>query len=288
MVTLTKQPFTKFDARIAFISTNASGSKITVNGRLFIVEKDCECVPTTCQKEQRVEFMGLLTNYNTQTSTGQVIEKIVEEIQSGQWSRFMISYARNQESEIFPLMSNVVDPNYHKCQDNTESPQYCLHINVDCIIQIPQNITGKMPLGQKMLCTTPSAVILSLHEVFSRTCARQNMAEIVFSWGGVFVEGVLEYSLCLFFAKLVSYTFLYWLPYYIAHTDIGGVRYDSHKAGDLSIFFDVGGIIGGILAGVISDQSHCSGITCVVMLVFASPSLYLYRFCGNKDLGTNI
>ena len=99
---------------------------------------------------------------------------------------------------------------------------------------------------------------------------------------------MLEYSLCLFFAKLVSYTFLYWLPYYIAHTDIGGVRYDSRKAGDLSTFFDVGGIIGGIAAGVISDLTHCSGITCVVMLIFASPSLYVYHFYSNRDLLTNV
>ena len=29
------------------------------------------------------------------------------------------------------------------------------------------------------------------------------------------VQGVIEFSLCLLFAKLVSYTFLFWLPLYI-------------------------------------------------------------------------
>lgn len=29
------------------------------------------------------------------------------------------------------------------------------------------------------------------------------------------LQGVIEFSLCLLFAKLVSYTFLYWLPLYI-------------------------------------------------------------------------
>jgi MFS transporter, OPA family, solute carrier family 37 (glycerol-3-phosphate transporter), member 1/2 len=29
------------------------------------------------------------------------------------------------------------------------------------------------------------------------------------------IPGVVEFSLCLFFSKLVSYTFLYWLPFYI-------------------------------------------------------------------------
>lgn len=34
--------------------------------------------------------------------------------------------------------------------------------------------------------------------------------------GAMRIPGVIEYSLSLFFAKLVSYTFLYWLPLYIA------------------------------------------------------------------------
>lgn len=34
--------------------------------------------------------------------------------------------------------------------------------------------------------------------------------------GAMKIPGVIEYSLSLFFAKLVSYTFLYWLPLYIA------------------------------------------------------------------------
>lgn len=32
------------------------------------------------------------------------------------------------------------------------------------------------------------------------------------------IPGVASFSLCLFFAKLVAYTFLYWLPFYISHT----------------------------------------------------------------------
>ena len=31
-------------------------------------------------------------------------------------------------------------------------------------------------------------------------------------FGALKIPGVVEFSLCLFFAKLVSYTFLYWLP----------------------------------------------------------------------------
>lgn len=31
------------------------------------------------------------------------------------------------------------------------------------------------------------------------------------------LQGVVEFSFCLLFAKLVSYTFLYWLPLYIVN-----------------------------------------------------------------------
>jgi hypothetical protein len=38
----------------------------------------------------------------------------------------------------------------------------------------------------------------------------------------VLLQGVVEYSLSLFFAKLVSYTFLYWLPLYIKSSSKSG------------------------------------------------------------------
>lgn len=39
-----------------------------------------------------------------------------------------------------------------------------------------------------------------------------------------FIPGVAVYALTLFFAKLVAYTFLYWLPYYINATEVGGKK----------------------------------------------------------------
>lgn len=34
------------------------------------------------------------------------------------------------------------------------------------------------------------------------------------------IPGVAPFAFCLFFSKLVAYTFLYWLPFYISHTGI--------------------------------------------------------------------
>lgn len=79
----------------------------------------------------------------------------------------------------------------------------------------------------------------------------------------------MEFSLCLLFAKLVSYTFLYWLPLYIVNVGevwevlqqsqvegspslhpaphpapLSAAHFGAKEAGDLSTLFDVGGILG--------------------------------------------
>ncbi|XP_011333921.1 glucose-6-phosphate exchanger SLC37A2 isoform X2 [Ooceraea biroi] len=102
--------------------------------------------------------------------------------------------------------------------------------------------------------------------------------------GAMKIPGVIEYSLSLFFAKLVSYTFLYWLPLYIA----ASTTYGATMSADLSTLFDVGGIVGAIVAGVLSDYSGMSALTCAGMLQLAIPSLFLYDYVGNTSLGVNI
>ncbi|KAA3681561.1 MFS transporter, OPA family, solute carrier family 37, member 1/2 [Paragonimus westermani] len=90
-------------------------------------------------------------------------------------------------------------------------------------------------------------------------------------WTALRVPGVVEYSLCLLFSKLVSYTFLFWLPNYI--TEAGS--FNPTEAADLSAIFDLGGIAGGILAGVISDQTAASATICSVMLILGVPMLFV-------------
>lgn len=103
-------------------------------------------------------------------------------------------------------------------------------------------------------------------------------------WGALRIPGVIEYSLCLFFAKLVSYTFLFWLPLYITNIRIGGKEYNDADAADWAILFDVGGAFGGILAGLLVDRTKCPGLINVVMLVLAAPSLFLFKFHGESSL----
>ncbi|KAJ8688407.1 hypothetical protein QAD02_024202 [Eretmocerus hayati] len=102
--------------------------------------------------------------------------------------------------------------------------------------------------------------------------------------GAVAIPGVIEYSLSLFFAKLVSYTFLFWLPLYIKSS----TPYSAETSADLSTLFDVGGILGAIIAGVLSDYSGMSALTCAIMLGLSCPTLLVYNYLGSVNLAWNV
>uniref|UniRef100_A0A673FWX9 Glucose-6-phosphate exchanger SLC37A2 n=1 Tax=Sinocyclocheilus rhinocerous TaxID=307959 RepID=A0A673FWX9_9TELE len=121
----------------------------------------------------------------------------------------------------------------------------------------------------------------SNEEIFSANTSTavetvEDHTEAISFCGALRIPGVVEFSLCLLFAKLVSYTFLYWLPLYIANV----AHFDPKEAGDLSTLFDVGGIVGGILAGLISDYSGGRATTCCAMLIIAAPMVSMLLWCG--------
>ena len=60
------------------------------------------------------------------------------------------------------------------------------------------------------------------------------------------------------------------------------------SAGYLSVLFDVGGIIGGILAGFISDHLNARATTAAVFMYLAIPSLFLFHGYGSISKATNI
>ncbi|XP_060592082.1 glucose-6-phosphate exchanger SLC37A2-like isoform X2 [Ruditapes philippinarum] len=108
--------------------------------------------------------------------------------------------------------------------------------------------------------------------------------EAISLFKALMIPGVIEFSLCLFFAKLVSYTFLFWLPKYISYK----TSYDAEVAGDLSTLFDVGGIVGGITAGLISDFTRGRASTCCVMLLLAAPMMFLYNEYGSINYAHSV
>jgi len=92
-------------------------------------------------------------------------------------------------------------------------------------------------------------------------------------FGALKIPGVVEFSLCLFFSKLVAYTFLYWLPNYIHETS----QVDGEQAANLANFFDYGGILGGVFCGILNDKTKKPAITCAIMLTMAIPCLLIYQ-----------
>ncbi|KAI4335620.1 hypothetical protein L6164_014252 [Bauhinia variegata] len=102
------------------------------------------------------------------------------------------------------------------------------------------------------------------------------------------LPGVAPFAFCLFFSKLVAYTFLYWLPFYIRHTAVAGEHISHKTAGILSTIFDTGGIIGGVLAGLISDMIEARAVTSILFLTLSIPALVFYRVYGSVSMFINI
>ncbi|XP_009068384.1 PREDICTED: sugar phosphate exchanger 2, partial [Acanthisitta chloris] len=166
--------------------------------------------------------------------------------------------------------------------------------DVDCNPPLHHMASDEDPGGVKTSEKDPEAVIpnegpLSVSDQSSadRSDSHKEPAEepeAISFLGALRIPGVVEFSLCLLFAKLVSYTFLYWLPLYIVNV----AHFGAKEAGDLSTLFDVGGILGGIFAGVISDYTGGRATTCCVMLVLAAPMLFLYNHVGQNGIGISV
>lgn len=71
-------------------------------------------------------------------------------------------------------------------------------------------------------------------------------------------------------------------------TAINGQILDERTAGNLSTLFDVGGVVGGILAGYLSDSLNARALTAAGFMYCAIPALFLYRTYGSVSLPLNI
>lgn len=69
---------------------------------------------------------------------------------------------------------------------------------------------------------------------------------------------------------------------------IGGEYVSVKSAGNLSALFDVGGIVGGILAGHLSDKLDARATTAASFMYAAIPSMLLYRKYGGTSRFMNI
>ncbi|EFJ50964.1 hypothetical protein VOLCADRAFT_57773, partial [Volvox carteri f. nagariensis] len=127
--------------------------------------------------------------------------------------------------------------------------------------------------------------VLPLKEGGKEAPSKEKSIHFMDAWR---IPGVTAFAFCLFFSKLIAYTFLYWLPYYIKSTPIEGRMLSAKEAGDLSVLFDVGGVAGGVLAGHLSDKSGASAVVATSFTLLSVPFLYLYRTAGHTSFALNV
>uniref|UniRef100_A0A8C6GCW4 Sugar phosphate exchanger 3 n=1 Tax=Mus spicilegus TaxID=10103 RepID=A0A8C6GCW4_MUSSI len=95
------------------------------------------------------------------------------------------------------------------------------------------------------------------------------------------LPGVILYSLAYACLKLVNYSFFFWLPFYLSNN----FGWKEAEADKLSIWYDVGGIIGGTLQGFISDVLQKRAPVLALSLFLAVGSLVGYsRSPNNKSI----
>ncbi|XP_075957352.1 glucose-6-phosphate exchanger SLC37A2 isoform X2 [Anarhichas minor] len=219
------------------------------------------CVGNWFGKGKRGFIMGV---WNSHTSVGNILGSLIAGVfVSSEWGMsFIVPGLIITCTGILCFFFLVEKPEHVNCT----SPQHYSEKEGDETESVTNN-----DIAYGSITADPAEVVV------------EHTKAISFS-GALRIPGVVEFSLCLLFAKLVSYTFLYWLPLYISNV----AHFDAKEAGDMSTLFDVGGIVGGIMAGLVSDYTGGQATTCCVMLLTAAPMLYLYNYIGQRSIGTTV
>ena len=98
-------------------------------------------------------------------------------------------------------------------------------------------------------------------------------------WKAFCIPGVVEYLIVIFFVSSAFYSLLLWFPYLIRNSVIEGVLYPTSISSMFSIVFDIGNMVGTVVAGVVSDllRSHSLVITLYILLsILLVYAYYLY------------
>ncbi len=85
--------------------------------------------------------------------------------------------------------------------------------------------------------------------------------------------------------KLIRYTLLFWLPYYLEKS----LGYDQETAGYASTSFEVGGVLGVVLVGWMSNRWSTNRSKLIAPILFAlAAALFLYQWVGAAGLVPNV
>ena len=87
-----------------------------------------------------------------------------------------------------------------------------------------------------------------------------------------------------FCLKLIRYSLLFWLPLYL-HDQL---HYGEGRAGYVSLFFELGGIVGALAAGTVSDRfAGRRGPVVAIMSLGLGAALALYQATGELSVAAN-
>lgn len=89
-------------------------------------------------------------------------------------------------------------------------------------------------------------------------------------------------------SECITYSYFCLIESHCYLAAIDGRYLSDEMAGNLSTIFDVGGVVGGILAGHISDRLDARAITAASFMYCAIPALFFYRIYGDVSLYVNI
>jgi sugar phosphate permease len=124
------------------------------------------------------------------------------------------------------------------------------------------------------------------------TPASTKAAEVPSKRGLLANPVVYAYGACYFCLKLIRYSLLFWLPYYL-HTSVG---FGDERSGYLSTSFEIGGVAGSIGLGYVSDRFRLArsaaamasllGLACALLLYARmGPSSALGHFAAMTLIG---
>jgi OPA family glycerol-3-phosphate transporter-like MFS transporter 1/2 len=241
-------------------------------------------------KSKRGLIMGV---WNAHTSVGNILGSLIAArcLRDSNWGMsFIIPGVLMALSGLVINLFLVVDPEDagHASPHDTSSHQEGGDISEDRIA-LTSAAAGGESMSSMVSSDDERASTPGLGGGSSRSgFTERHQSEAVGFRAALRIPGVVTFSLCLFFTKLVAYTFLYWLPFYIERTEIGGEYLSAAKAGELSTLFDIGGVVGGILAGYLSDKYNARSMVSAGFVYASIPVLYLYREYGSLSMNVNV
>ncbi|KAH8582065.1 sugar phosphate permease with 11 transmembrane domains [Cryptosporidium sp. chipmunk genotype I] len=98
------------------------------------------------------------------------------------------------------------------------------------------------------------------------------------------IPNILNIAISYYFIKLIRYSMLFWLPYYL----IRELNYGPSVAGYSSMLFDIGGIAGAISAGAIADTYFGGKRILVACYMTTFVSLSILYFMIITKMGLNL